>query len=106
MTTVYWRVGERTVEWEQGGRDRAGYGVALLKRLAGDLSIRFGTGFSERNLEQMRLFYRQWPISQTPSAKLAVKAESPSARLVVQKKAIASLRSYATLWLTPLSVIR
>lgn len=34
---------------------------------------RFGRGFSERNLVQMRLFYQAWPIdhiSQTPSAKL------------------------------------
>lgn len=84
MTTVYWRVGERIVEWEQGGRDRADYGVALLKRLAGDLSTRFGTGFSERNLEQMRLFYRQWPISQTPSAKLAAMSAPPPSAPITQ----------------------
>ncbi len=84
MTTVYWRVGERIVEWEQGGRNRADYGVALLKRLAGDLRTRFGTGFSERNLEQMRLFYRQWPISQTPSAKLATMSAPPPSAPITQ----------------------
>jgi DUF1016 N-terminal domain len=42
----------------------------LLKRLASDLSVRYGRGFSKRNLEQMRLFYVSWPIAQTLSAQL------------------------------------
>jgi hypothetical protein len=57
------------VEFEQGGEKRAEYGEALLKQLAADLSARYGRGFSERNLEQMRRFYMSWPISQTLSAK-------------------------------------
>ncbi|MGQ0712005.1 MAG: PDDEXK nuclease domain-containing protein [Rhodoferax sp.] len=72
MTACYWEIGRRIVEFEQGGKDRAGYGQALLKRLSADLLARFGRGFSERNLEQMRLFYLAWPpehISQTASAK-------------------------------------
>ena len=73
MTATYWAVGQRIVEGEQEGQERAAYGQALLKRLSGDLSARFGRGYSERNLEQMRLFYLSWPpekISQMPSAKL------------------------------------
>lgn len=72
MTASYWEIGRRVVEFEQAGKERAEYGQALLKRLAADLSARFGRGFSERNLEQMRLFYLSWPpekISQTASAK-------------------------------------
>ncbi len=69
MTATYWEVGRRIVEYEQGGKMRAEYGIALLKRLSADLAGRFGRGFSERNLEQMRLFYLGWPISQTVSAK-------------------------------------
>ncbi|WP_081488701.1 DUF1016 N-terminal domain-containing protein [Cupriavidus basilensis] len=41
--------------------------------MSADLSTRFGRGFSERNLEQMRSFYLAWPperISLTASAKL------------------------------------
>jgi predicted nuclease of restriction endonuclease-like (RecB) superfamily len=68
MTATYWEMGRRIVEHEQGGVGRAEYGAALLKRLSLDLTSRFGRGFSERNLEQMRLFYLGWPISQTPSA--------------------------------------
>ncbi len=69
MTRTYWLIGHRIVEQEQQGAARAEYGERLLKRLAQDLSGRFGRGFSERNLEQMRGFYLGWPISQTVSAK-------------------------------------
>jgi hypothetical protein len=50
---------------------RASYGEALLKRLAQDLTVRLGRGFSERNLRQMQLFYLGWPKRLTPSAELA-----------------------------------
>ena len=70
MTAAYWQIGRRLVEVEQGGASRADYGTKLLKRLAQDLTVQFGRGFSERNLEQMRLFYQTWPISQTVPAKL------------------------------------
>lgn len=69
MTATYWEVGRRIVEGEQSGGKRAGYGKELLKRLSSDLTTRFGRGFSQRNLEQMRLFYLGWRISQTVSAK-------------------------------------
>ena len=70
MTITYWLIGGRIIEQEQRGAARAGYGEELLKRLARDLSERFGRGFSERNLEQMRAFYLGRPIPQTASAKL------------------------------------
>jgi predicted nuclease of restriction endonuclease-like (RecB) superfamily len=69
MTATYWDVGRRIVEGEQSGGRRAGYGKELLKRLSSDLTARFGRGFSQRNLEQMRLFYLGWRIPQTVSAK-------------------------------------
>ena len=82
MTASYWEIGRRIIEFEQGGQERAAYGQALLKRLAADLSARFGRGFSERNLEQMRLFYLAWSpehISQTLSAKSAAPQISQTA---------------------------
>lgn len=72
MTSTYWRVGQRIVESEQGGDERAGYGLALIDRLSGDLTVQFGRGFSRQNLQQMRQFYLLWPeerICQTPSGK-------------------------------------
>ena len=46
MTATYWFVGRRLVEHEQQGAVRAAYGERLLKRLARDLSERFGCGFN------------------------------------------------------------
>jgi predicted nuclease of restriction endonuclease-like (RecB) superfamily len=70
MTATYWEIGRRIVEYEQGGKGRAQYGVQLLERLALDLGSRFGRGFSVINLRSMRKFYECWPesqIRQTPS---------------------------------------
>ena len=64
MTTIYWEIGRRIVECEQGGKDRAEYGEALVSRLSQDLTTQFGRGFSQRNLEQMRLFYQLWPSTE------------------------------------------
>lgn len=61
MTATYWEIGRRIVEFEQGGRGRAGYGKALLQNLSADLTARVGRGFSVDNLETMRLFYQTFP---------------------------------------------
>ena len=55
-------IGRRIVEAEQGGQERAEYGEQLIKRLAEDLTTRFGRGFSRQNLWQMRAFYLAWPL--------------------------------------------
>jgi hypothetical protein len=60
MTATYWEVGRRIVAHEQRGKQRAQFGKALLRRLAEDLTARFGRGFSERNLLAMREFYLAW----------------------------------------------
>jgi predicted nuclease of restriction endonuclease-like (RecB) superfamily len=68
MTTTYWEIGRRIVEFEQKGEARAEYGEELLQRLGCDLTARFGRGFSERNLLKMRTFYLGWQIPPTLSA--------------------------------------
>ena len=96
MTATYWEIGRRIVEFEQKGKGRAEYGQALLKRLSEDLSARFGRGFSERNLEQMRLFYLAWPleqISQTPSAKSAPLRISQTPSAIAPNTAISETAS-------------
>jgi predicted nuclease of restriction endonuclease-like (RecB) superfamily len=60
MTTTYWEIGRRIVEFEQQGEARAEYGAAVIDRLSSDLTQRFGRGFSVRSLEQMRRFYVNW----------------------------------------------
>jgi len=67
LTATYWEIGRQIVEFEQCGKPRAEYGQALLKRLAANLTVRSGRGFSKSNLFQMRAFYQGWPILQTPS---------------------------------------
>jgi len=61
MTATYWEIGRRIVEFEQGGKAKAGYGEELIKRLSVDLTARFGRGFARRNLFQIRSFYLAYP---------------------------------------------
>jgi hypothetical protein len=68
MTAAYWLIGRRIVESEQKGEIRAEYGDELIERLAADLSVRHGGGFSVRNVWQMKAFYLAWPIVRTLSA--------------------------------------
>jgi hypothetical protein len=53
---------------QQHGRDRAGYGEALIARLAEDLTARFGRGFGRRNLFQMRVFYLAYRETPQPAS--------------------------------------
>ncbi|MGB7951092.1 MAG: DUF1016 N-terminal domain-containing protein [Candidatus Binatia bacterium] len=75
MTATCWEIGRRIVEFEQGGEKRAGYGQELLKRLARDLSGRFGRGFAVDNLQRMRALYLAWDPEQI-YATLSRKSES------------------------------
>lgn len=68
MTKTYFLIGKRIVEEEQNGNKRAEYGKKLMKILSEKLTKEFGRGFSQRNLEQMRIFYLRYSISQTVSA--------------------------------------
>jgi predicted nuclease of restriction endonuclease-like (RecB) superfamily len=67
MTAAYWLIGRRIVEFEQNGKIRAKYGEKLLERLAGDLSDRFGRGFSYPNLNRFRQFYLTFPLEKNLS---------------------------------------
>jgi predicted nuclease of restriction endonuclease-like (RecB) superfamily len=58
---MYWHLGERIFVEEQKGQNRAAYGEYTLKNLAGKLEVEFGSGFSKRQLERARLFYRVYP---------------------------------------------
>jgi predicted nuclease of restriction endonuclease-like (RecB) superfamily len=88
MTTSYWLIGRCIVEQEQQGVARAAYGEQLLKRLSRDLSKRFGRGFSERNLEQMRGFYLGWPISQTAPAESSTGPRAPQISQTASAKSV------------------
>ena len=57
MVETYWRIGERIVEQEQDGNERARYGEFIIKELSRHLGDNFGKGFSVANLKNMRMFY-------------------------------------------------
>lgn len=57
-----WLIGREIVEEEQKGKKRAGYGEALLQDLSVRLSTDVGKGWSVRNLEYCRVFYREYPL--------------------------------------------
>lgn len=61
MVETYWKIGARIVKEEQKGAERADYGTRLIENLSRYLGDRFGKGFSEANLQNMRLFYMTFP---------------------------------------------
>ncbi len=60
---MYWQMGQRIVEEEQQGKDRADYGSYLMRNLAKSLEPEYGSGFSLRQLERARQFYREYPAA-------------------------------------------
>ena len=60
---MYWNIGKRILETEQNGKERAEYGSYLLKNLAKKLEPEYGSGFSVRQLERSRQFYKMYPIA-------------------------------------------
>ncbi len=60
---MYWHIGQRIVEEEQGGKARAEYGKGLIKNLSTHLIPEYGSGFGVRQLEQARQFYIEYPIA-------------------------------------------
>jgi predicted nuclease of restriction endonuclease-like (RecB) superfamily len=60
---MYWKIGQIIFEEEQQGDDRAVYGSFLIQSLADYLQPQFGSGFSKRQLERYRQFYRIFPIA-------------------------------------------
>ena len=57
-----WQIGKVIFEEEQQGKDRADYGTFLIKSLSENLQPQFGSGFSYRQLNWYRQFYKAFPI--------------------------------------------
>ncbi|WP_294217157.1 PDDEXK nuclease domain-containing protein [uncultured Chryseobacterium sp.] len=62
LLKMYWEIGKLIIEDEQNGELRAEYGKSVLKNLAAEISLEFGKGFNERNLNNMRAFFMAFPI--------------------------------------------
>jgi predicted nuclease of restriction endonuclease-like (RecB) superfamily len=61
-TLMYWHIGKRIFEEEQQGKDRAEYGTYLIKFLSEQLQPEYGSGYSIRQIQWYRQFYRTFPI--------------------------------------------
>lgn len=97
MVKAYWNIGQKIVEEEQNGKDRAEYGNELMVALSKILTKKLGRGFSKSNLFNMRRFYLTYPIFQTVSGKLTwshycelLTIDNNDARSFYQKEAINS----------------
>jgi predicted nuclease of restriction endonuclease-like (RecB) superfamily len=60
---MYWQIGKVIFEEEQQGKDRAEYGKYLIKSISDEFQPKLGTGFTVRQLEMNRQFYRIFPIT-------------------------------------------
>lgn len=67
---MYWNIGKRIFEKEQQGKERADYGSYLIKNLSKRITPDYGSGFSVRQLEMCRQFYRTYPIANTVCSQL------------------------------------
>jgi predicted nuclease of restriction endonuclease-like (RecB) superfamily len=68
---MYWQIGKRIFEEEQQGKDRAEYGEYLTKYIAQQLEPEFGSGYSKRQIELFRQFYRTFPIANALRSQLS-----------------------------------
>ncbi|SFK98622.1 Predicted nuclease of restriction endonuclease-like (RecB) superfamily, DUF1016 family [Porphyromonadaceae bacterium KH3CP3RA] len=67
LVHTYWLIGRHIVEFEQDGKEKAGYGSSLLDKLSKDLTALYGKGFGRSNLFYMRKLYLQFPKIKTVS---------------------------------------
>ena len=81
MIETYWHIGQRIVEEEQQGKERAAYGKEVLKRLSARLTEKYGKGWSEDNLENCRKLFLNYSITEPAVRKLNKETISePAAR--------------------------
>ena len=90
MVQAYWKIGQRIVEEEQVGKERADYGHYLIRDLAKQLGDEFGKGFSVANLKNCRQFFLTFPEFEKGYAvrsqlswthyRLIMRVENPQAR--------------------------
>ncbi len=71
LVKTYWNIGKYLIEYEQRGKKKAEYGMALIDSVSRGLKEKHGRGFSRSNIQNMRLFYLRFPNCQTVSSKLS-----------------------------------
>lgn len=56
-----WEIGKRIVEEEQLGKQRADYGIQLIKSISQQLTTEFGSGYGVHNLAYFKQLYQYFP---------------------------------------------
>jgi hypothetical protein len=60
LVTLYWNIGRR-IKTDILGDERAQYGKEIVSALSRQLTVEYGTGFSEKNLRHMIRFAKVYP---------------------------------------------
>ena len=68
---LYWQIGEKIFNEIQKQKTRADYGKKLIKTLSNELEPKYGSGYSIRQLELMRQFYKTFPNTNTLYSQLS-----------------------------------
>ena len=96
MVEAYWNIGKSIVE-QQGGEEKAEYGVRLIAELSKQMSTDFGKGFTVANLKNMRQFYLTFTKSYALRSELSwthyrllMRVENKNARRFYIEEAIKS----------------
>ena len=96
MVEAYWNIGKSIVE-QQGGEEKAEYGVRLIAELSKQMSTDFGKGFTVSNLKNMRQFYLTFPKSYALRSELSwthyrllMRVENENAREFYMQEAVKS----------------
>jgi predicted nuclease of restriction endonuclease-like (RecB) superfamily len=98
MVYTYFEIGRMIVEDEQKGEKRAEYGKTILSHLSIKLTEKYGKGFSEQNLRNMRQFYQVYSdrtIWQKPSAKSWIESKNAAP---IRQKPSSEFSSFTLSW--------
>lgn len=104
MVKAYWLIGQKIVEEEQKGEDKASYGEEVIKQLSQRLQSEYGKGYDKTNLWHMRKFYQTFgkldalrrELSWT-HYRLLLKVEDEAARQYYEQESVESNWSTRTL---------
>lgn len=70
LLNAYWNIGRVIVE-DELKNNRGEYGKKQLLAISKNLTNKFGKGFSQSNLYNMKMFYTKYPIFQSVTGKLS-----------------------------------
>ena len=77
LVNLYWNIGRIVAQDIQKNEKRAGYGERLIEELARELGKEYGSGYSAKNLWDMKRFFSAFDILQTVSGEFRKEIRQP-----------------------------